>query len=85
MDRSSAWKQDFPNIQRFIVYQVQAKPCAMGPMGDQLPDVQRTLPLLFSNMSILSTIELLYPRPPVRPPAFPMALTRKVNSWQQSV
>ncbi|MEI6605151.1 MAG: DUF2341 domain-containing protein [Verrucomicrobiota bacterium] len=56
VDMSAAWKQDFPNIQRYIVYQVQPKPCAMGPMGDQLRDMQRTLPLLFSNMSVLSTI-----------------------------
>ena len=56
VDMSSAWKQDFPNIQRYIIYQVQPKPCAMGPYGDQLRDRQRTLPLLFSNMSVLSTI-----------------------------
>ncbi len=53
---AAAWIQDFPNIQRYLIFQVQPKPCAMGPKGDQLRDVQRTLPRMFSRMSILSTI-----------------------------
>lgn len=56
IDMSAAWKQDFPNIRRYIIFQVQPKPCSMGPKGDQLREVQRTLPRVFSNMSILSTI-----------------------------
>jgi hypothetical protein len=56
LNMSAAWKQDFPNIQKYIIYQVQPKPCSMGPKGDQLREVQRTLPRQFSNMSILSTI-----------------------------
>ncbi|MCF7734664.1 MAG: hypothetical protein K9N23_23475, partial [Akkermansiaceae bacterium] len=58
VDMSAAWKQDFPNIQRYIMYQVMPKPCAMGPKGDQLREAQRTLPSLFSNMSILCTLAL---------------------------
>ena len=53
---AAAWKQDFPNIQRYIIYQVMPKPCSMGPKGDQLRDVQRTLPSLFSNMHVLCTL-----------------------------
>jgi len=56
MDMSAAWKQDYPNIQHYLVYQVWPKPCLMGPKGDQLREAQRTLPRLYSNMSILSTI-----------------------------
>jgi hypothetical protein len=56
MDMSAAWKQDYPNIQHYLVYQVWPKPCLMGPKGDQLREVQRTLPRLYSNMSIMSTI-----------------------------
>ncbi len=56
LEMSAAWKQDFPNIQKYIIFQVQPKPCNLGPKGDQIREVQRTLPRLFSNMSILSTI-----------------------------
>ncbi len=56
VDMSAAWRQDFPNIQKYIIFQVQPRPCALGPKGDQLRDVQRTLPRLYSKMSILSTI-----------------------------
>jgi len=56
VDMSAAWKQDFPNLQRYIIYQVMPAPCSMGPKGDQLRDVQRTLPRLFSKMSILGTL-----------------------------
>lgn len=59
VDMSAAWKQDFPNLQRYIIYQVMPKPCAMGPKGDQLREVQRTLPRLFSKMNILCTLALL--------------------------
>jgi hypothetical protein len=56
MDMAAAWKQDYPNIKHYYVYQVWPLPCGMGPKGDQLREVQRTLPRLFSNMSIMSTI-----------------------------
>nr|MCU0794904.1 autotransporter-associated beta strand repeat-containing protein [Akkermansiaceae bacterium] len=53
---SSAWKQDFPNLQRYILWQVMPNPCSIGPYGDELRDVQRRLPRLFSRMSILNTL-----------------------------
>jgi autotransporter-associated beta strand protein len=56
VDMSAAWKQDYPNLGRYIVFQVMPKPCSMGPVGDQLRDVQRTLPKLYSNMDILNTL-----------------------------
>jgi hypothetical protein len=56
VDMSAAWKQDYPNFERYIVFQVMPKPCSMGPKGDQLRDVQRTLPLLYSKMDILNTL-----------------------------
>jgi len=58
VDMSAAWKQDFPNLQRYIIYQVMPAPCSMGPKGDQLRDVQRTLPSLYSKMHILDTLGL---------------------------
>ena len=58
VDLTAAWKQDYPNLQRYVIYQVWPKPCAMGPKGDQLREVQRTLPRLYSNMDILCTLGL---------------------------
>jgi len=56
VDLAAAWKQDYPNIQRYIIYQVMPSPCSMGPKGDQLRDVQRMLPSMFSKMHILNTL-----------------------------
>ena len=56
LDMSAAWKQDYPNFQKYIIFQVMPKPCGIGPKGDQLREVQRTLPFLYSKMSILNTL-----------------------------
>jgi hypothetical protein len=56
LEMASAWKQDFPNFQKYIIFQVMPKPCGIGPKGDQLREVQRRLPFLFSRMSILNTL-----------------------------
>ena len=56
VEMTAAWKQDYPNLGRYIIFQVMPKPCSMGPKGDQLRDVQRTLPLLYSKMDILNTL-----------------------------
>ncbi len=58
VDMSAAWKQDYPNFERYIVFQVMPKPCSLGPKGDQLREVQRTLPLLYSKMDMLNTLEV---------------------------
>jgi hypothetical protein len=55
---SAAWKEDLPNVKRYYIYQIWPDACAMGGdhgSGDRLREAQRTLPLLYSNMSILST------------------------------
>jgi Concanavalin A-like lectin/glucanases superfamily/Domain of unknown function (DUF2341)/Carbohydrate esterase, sialic acid-specific acetylesterase len=64
IEMSAAWKQDFPNVQHYYVFQIWPNSCAMGGRqgsGDMLREKQRTLPELFSNMSILSTLGV---RPP---------------------
>jgi hypothetical protein len=55
---AAAWKQDFPNLQHYYIFQVWPKACAMGVNGsdNMLREVQRTLPSYFSNMSIMSTL-----------------------------
>ena len=58
IDLAAAWKQDFPNLQHYYIFQVWPKACAMGVNGsdNMLREVQRTLPSHFSNMSIMSTL-----------------------------
>ena len=58
IDLAAAWKQDYPNIQHYYVFQIWPKACAMGVQGsdNRLREVQRTLPTAFSRMSIMSTL-----------------------------
>jgi hypothetical protein len=64
LEMSAAWKQDFPNVRKFYVFQIWPNSCAMGGRdgnGDRLREKQRTLPFLYSDMSIMSTLGV---RPP---------------------
>jgi hypothetical protein len=56
IDMSAAWKQDYPNIRNYYVYQVWPLPCSMGPKDDGIREAQRTLPSLYSNLRVMSTI-----------------------------
>jgi hypothetical protein len=56
---AAGWKQDFPNVKHYYVFQIWPNSCAMGGRngsGDRLREKQRQLPTLFSNLSILSTL-----------------------------
>jgi hypothetical protein len=64
IEMAASWKQDFPNVQQYYVFQIWPNSCSMGGRfgsGDMLREKQRTLPQLFSNMSIMSTLGV---RPP---------------------
>ena len=61
VDMAAAWKQDFPNIQHYYVFQVWPLPCGMGPKDDQIREAQRTLPQLFSNLRVMSTVGIAGP------------------------
>ena len=56
VEMSACWKQDYPNIRNCYVFQVWPLPCSMGPKGAGIREAQRTLPRLFSNLSVMSTI-----------------------------
>jgi hypothetical protein len=60
---ATAWKQDYPNVGHFYVFQIWPKACAMGVNGsdNRLREVQRTLPALFSNLDVLSTLGIQPP------------------------
>lgn len=64
VDMSAAWKQDMPNIRHYYLFQIWPNACAMGGRdgsGDRLREVQRTLPRMYSHMSILSTLGIKPP------------------------
>jgi len=58
IDLTAAWKQDFPNISRYYVFQIWPKSCAMGIDGsdNRLREVQRTLGSGYDNLTVLSTL-----------------------------
>ena len=58
IDLAAAWKEDYPNIQHYYVFQIWPKSCAMGINGsdNRLREVQRTLPTAFSNLHVMSTL-----------------------------
>jgi hypothetical protein len=54
---SAAWKQDMPNIRHYYVFQIWPNGCSQGNgHGDMLREKQRTLPRLYSNMDVMSTL-----------------------------
>ncbi|MEI8018069.1 MAG: DUF2341 domain-containing protein [Schlesneria sp.] len=63
IDMAADWKEDFPNIQHYYVFQIWPKACAMGIKGsdNQLREIQRTLPRYFSNLSVMSTLGIKPP------------------------
>jgi len=63
IEMSAAWKQDYPNLQHYYIFQIWPKACAMGVNGsdNMLREVQRTLPALYSNMGIMSTLGIQPP------------------------
>jgi hypothetical protein len=64
VDMSAAWKQDFPNVQHYYIFQIWPNSCSMGNgNGDMLREMQRTLPRLYSNMDIMSTLGIKPPGP----------------------
>ena len=71
VDMAAGWKQDYPNLQHYYIFQIWPDSCSMGHNGasDKLRDVQRLLPRLYSNMSIMSTLGVKPEGPCHFPPA----------------
>jgi len=71
IDLAAAWKQDYPNIQHYYIFQIWPKSCSMGINGsdNMLREVERTLPSCFSNMSVMSTLGIKPPGPAHYPAA----------------
>ena len=64
IEMAASWKQDFPNIRHYYLYQIWPNSCSMGGgNGNMLRERQRTLPNLFSNMDVMSTLGIDPPGP----------------------
>ena len=59
VDISAAWKQDFPNIRNYYLFQIWPGACGDTSRNDQLREVQRNLPKLYSNMRVMSTLGIV--------------------------
>ena len=59
VDMSAAWKQDYPNILNYYIFQIWPKACGDTSRNDLLREVQRTLPYLYSNMRIMTTVGIV--------------------------
>jgi hypothetical protein len=54
---AGSWKQDYPNILYYYIFQIWPGACGTTPVAnDRLRNAQRMLPSQFSNMSIMSTL-----------------------------
>jgi hypothetical protein len=60
LDLTAAWKQDFPNIRNYYIYQIWPNACSQGGNrhSDMLRDVQRQLSRQFSSLSVMPTMDL---------------------------
>ena len=81
VDMSAAWKEDYPNIQHYYIFQIWPNSCSMGGTraSDKLRDVQRLLPRLYSNMSVMSTLGIKPPGPCHYPPAGYAEMARLIS------
>ncbi|MCF7956600.1 MAG: DUF2341 domain-containing protein [Phycisphaerae bacterium] len=62
VEMSADWKRDMPNISKYYIYQIWPNACSMGGgTGDMVREVLRTLPDLYSNMEIMSTLGITPP------------------------
>jgi len=70
VEMANNWKNDFPNVRHYYLFQIWPRSCEMGRDGsdDKLREVQRQLPAEFSNMSIMSTLGIIPPGPCHFPP-----------------
>ncbi|RLT10872.1 MAG: DUF2341 domain-containing protein [Planctomycetota bacterium] len=63
VELAASWKENYPNIQHYYAFQIWPKSCSMGINGsdNRLREVQRTLPKLFSNLNVISTLGIKPP------------------------
>ena len=60
LELTAAWKQDYPNIRHYYLYQIWPNACSQGGTrnSDKLRDVQRRLSRLFSSLCVVPTLDV---------------------------
>jgi len=60
VDLTAAWKEDYPNIRHYYLFQIWPNACSQGGTrnSDKLRDVQRRLSRLYSNLSVMPTLQI---------------------------
>ena len=60
LDLTAAWKQDYPNIRHYYLFQIWPNACSQGGTrnSDKLRDVQRRLSRLYSSLSVVPTLDI---------------------------
>ena len=60
MELTAAWKQDYPNIRNYYLFQIWPNACSQGGTrnSDKLRDVQRQLSRLYSSLSVVPTLDI---------------------------
>ncbi len=61
---AAGWQRDFPNLQHIYTFQIWPDACKMagsGGGGDRIREIQRSLPRLYSNLSVMSTLGITPP------------------------
>ncbi len=50
------WKENYPNLKNYYIFQILPGACGGGAGQDELREVQRNLPSLYSNMRIMTSL-----------------------------
>jgi hypothetical protein len=60
LDLTAAWKQDYPNLRHYYLFQIWPNACSQGGTrnSDKLRDVQRRLSRLYSSLSVVPTLDI---------------------------
>jgi hypothetical protein len=60
LELTSAWKQDYPNIRHYYLFQIWPNACSQGGTAnsDKLRDIQRRLSRLYSSLSVVPTLDI---------------------------
>jgi Carbohydrate esterase, sialic acid-specific acetylesterase len=53
---TSDWKENYPNLKNYYIFQILPGACGGGNGGDELREIQRNLPSLYSNMRIMTSL-----------------------------
>ena len=60
LDLTAAWKQDYPNLRHYYLFQIYPNACSQGGNrhSDKLREVQRQLSRRFASLSVMPTLHL---------------------------